>query len=186
MAHQRLNQNRPIAVIRRRRDVGLPPKAADLRIHRQVLRKKAEFHKRPDASGRHGIEKIVNILPVENQPAVFTAAHEHVVMEDAMEAQIAESAMADREPEVFAPSRPQPFIGPARADAEVPKMVQRTWFRSGAERNVLSHEIPPAPAVTARGQIRYPPVPCSARNPALPSGGSARAGRKPVRRDRRE
>jgi hypothetical protein len=73
--------------------MGLPPEAAKVRLAREILRKETEFDKGAHSIGYHRIKQIINILPIENQSSVLSPADKHVVMQQAMETQIAKSTM---------------------------------------------------------------------------------------------
>ena len=73
--------------------MGLPPEAPDVRFAREVLREEAEFKKRTHPIGQQGINQIIDILPVEYQGSVLSPADEHVVMQQAVETQIAKSTI---------------------------------------------------------------------------------------------
>ena len=125
VAHEGLDELRPLVVILRRGDMGLPPEGAQLGFAGDGLGEKAELDEGADAGLEHGVEEIVEVLPVEDELAVpVAAADEHVVVKQAVEAQIAEAAMLAANPEMIAPAGAQTFVGAPGADANFPE-----WFK---------------------------------------------------------
>jgi hypothetical protein len=86
--------------------MSLPPEAPEVRLTRQVLWKETEFDKWAHPMGKQSINKIINVLPIENQASVLPPADKHVVVEQAVEAQIADATVLGCELQVLPPSRP--------------------------------------------------------------------------------
>ena len=92
MSDKFVHQGAPVTVVFGRRHMGLPPEAADVGFARQVFREEAKLEKRLHPIGQQGIDQIIDVLPVEYQGPVLPPAGEHVVVQQAMETQIAKSA----------------------------------------------------------------------------------------------
>ena len=93
-----------------------------------VTREKSELDKGTDADGEHAIEQIVDVLPVVNRLAPDFTIDTHIVMKEAMEAQIPEATLIHAKLELFLPIGAQSFVGSSSADTTAPVVIQRnTW-----------------------------------------------------------
>ena len=116
-----LHQLAPLAQVVRRRHVRLPPKAANVRRRRQVLREKTKFHERANVRGQQSIEEVIDILKIEDQLAIsITPARKHVVVEKPVKPQPASSAVLYSQAQMLTPTFPQPLVGPSRRRTEAP------------------------------------------------------------------
>ena len=93
MPDQAIHERRPFLVMFGRRHVRLPPETTYVRLAGDVFRKETELDKRAHAVGEQSVDDVIDVLPVENQGSIVPATDEHVVVQQSMEAQVAEPAM---------------------------------------------------------------------------------------------
>jgi hypothetical protein len=105
--------------------MSLPPETAKVRLACEVLREKTELDERPHTPGEQRIDKIINILPIEDQAPAMTTTHEHVIVQKAVKAKISDSAVLRDDLKMLSPSGPKTLVCPPRGRAKVP--VRPQW-----------------------------------------------------------
>ena len=117
MPRERADQVRPLFVGLRRRDVALPPEDSSAPAG-QVRGHETQFDKRLQAHAEQEVVEFVDVLPVVDRVtlAVFLV-DAHVVVQQAVHADVLEPDLLLDECELCLPVRAQSLVGPARADA---------------------------------------------------------------------
>ena len=129
VAHRAADQFGPLGVVLGRRAVALPPEDRAL-FARQIAGAEAELDERADADLQQPVEERVHVLEVVDRLPRLLAVDEHVVVEQAVEADVAEAA-----------------LGGGRAVAPASRRAAPRW--PGPRRRTRSRNAPaasPAPA----------------------------------------
>jgi len=99
-----------------------------MRIAGQCGRHEAQLHERLHSDPFEEIEQLVHILPVVDRLSVLFLIDAHVIIEQSVKTNIAESAFVMGLPQLTLPVRAQALIRPSGADAEVIHPVHRPAY----------------------------------------------------------
>jgi hypothetical protein len=191
MAHERLNQRAPPVHVRRRRRCALPPEAPPV-VCRQRLGHESQLNERPHAQRQHAIEQLVDVLPVVDQLALAFATHEHLVVEQPVEAHRLEAAVRRGHGQMLLPVGAQSLVGPSGPDATRPEMIQGAGGAGHIDAEVhglgilpaIGGAVPRSTTPTTSGTARYPAGVRTSRQPARPAPRQGNGSSRVTRRDR--
>src|SRR5262249_48724862 len=124
--HQGLNHLPPLIVVLRRRDVALPPEDS-LVSTGQGGRHETKLHKRSHANLENCVIKRIHVVKVIDSSTLFVfAINCHLVLQQAVESDVLEAALAMHNREIPLPIRSQSFSGSTSAHHAAKEVVVRS------------------------------------------------------------
>ena len=121
----------PLRIILRRRDVGVVPERLQVRSRSQLVGHEAELNKRLHAQSEQAIVNLIDVGEVVDGPALLVLiVHTHIVIENAVEADVLEAGDLAHRPHVAAIRVAQAEYGTPGAEHLLPVMREGVGGRT--------------------------------------------------------